>query len=826
MECSYVAGLAVRLARAALAHVIVAIVAFLAFVPSEGAAASSPVATRFASVLVSQVPTPVSTGKAPRIGALSPDTRLQLALNLPLRNQADLDQLLLELYDPHSPNYHQYLSVDQFTERFGPTESDYASVVNWARGNGLRVTHTAPNRHIVDVEASVVAINKAFGIVETQYRDDAHHRTFHAPDREPTVTGLAIPLLFVDGLDDYSLPRTGIERSQAPSSANGSGPNGSYLPSDIRTAYYGNGSLAGAGQTVAIFSLNGYHDSDLQTYFQYTNTTQTVPVNNVLVNDFSGDCTVVASNPVCQQCDDAEQILDIVNVMGMAPGLSQILFYEGTLATDILNVIAADNTAKTITSSWAGSNFGSAGPIFQEFAAQGQTYVNATGDGGSGSFSLLGYSAPRADPYVLQVGGTELATAGAGGAWASESGWPGSGGGYLLFGPSIPVWQVSAINVANQGSTSWRNSPDVAAEANTDNPGICNGQPASTYGGTSIAAPRWGGFIALANQQSVANGNGTVGFINPRLYGLAGNGFHDITSGSNGDFSAVAGYDLVTGLGSPKPVLIQLLAGSAVDDLFRSGFEATPSLPNLVPYRPTGWSDKIVVSNITGTSTDTGLLLPTDSLYVDWAVRNDGSVATGLPIDTDLYVDGAQVQSWELGTPLGPLYYEYVTDWSIGSLNAGPHTLEIVARYSGAESNIADNTYSRTVRISGPNLTPYQPAGWSDKLVVSNMDGSTTDSGFLLSTDTLYISWAVINDGIAATANPFDVYLYIDGSVYDHFWTMSMPAYVSQYGYVTSFSIGSLGAGSHVLELYADPTNVIPEMNESDNTYSKMITVH
>ena len=94
------------------------------------------------------------------------------------------------------------------------------------------------------------------------------------------------------------------------------------------------------------------------------------------------------------------------------------------------------------------------------------------------------------------------------------------------------------------------------------------------YGGTSFAAPRWAGFLALVNQQSVANGKGTVGFINPTLYNLGtsasrSTAFHDITSGSNppsvGDgsgFNAVPGYDLVTGWGSPAgPALIDQLAG-------------------------------------------------------------------------------------------------------------------------------------------------------------------------------------------------------------------------------------------------------------------------
>jgi xanthomonalisin len=124
-------------------------------------------------------------------------------------------------------------------------------------------------------------------------------------------------------------------------------------------------------------------------------------------------------------------------------------------------------------------------------------------------------------------------------------------------------------------STTWRNSPDVAAEANFDNPTVVNGSFVTGYGGTSFATPRWAGFLALVNQQSIANGKGTVGFINPTLYNVGrslsySTTFHDITSGSNPPtsgtgvgFSAVPGYDLVTGWGSPAGAsLIGLLAGS------------------------------------------------------------------------------------------------------------------------------------------------------------------------------------------------------------------------------------------------------------------------
>jgi xanthomonalisin len=304
----------------------------------------------------------------------------------------------------------------------------------------------------------------------------------------------------------------------------------------------------------------------------------TVPITNVLVGGFSGACTAVSS-PTSSTCDDGEQVLDIVNAIGMAPGIKQILFYEGSSNTEILNQMATDNVAKVLSSSWGWNPADAASddPIFQEFAAQGQSFVNASGD--DGEFNSSTYYFPGVDPYITEVGGTELTTTGPGGAWSAETGWPQSGGGYVS-GTPIPSWQqlTGVVNSSNLGSTTLRNSPDVSAEANFDNPTVINGSFVTGYGGTSFAAPRWAGFLALVNQQSVANGRGTVGFINPALYSLGistsyPSALHDITSGSNpptaGDgsgFNAVPGYDLVTGWGSPAGVgLINQLAGTSAN---------------------------------------------------------------------------------------------------------------------------------------------------------------------------------------------------------------------------------------------------------------------
>jgi subtilase family serine protease len=525
------------------------------------------------AMLAPHLPDAVANGKAGLMGAVGPQEHLKLAIHLPLRNQAELTRLLRDLYNPKSPDFHKYMSVSGFTERFGATSGDYNKVVAWAKANGLTVTATTTNRRLVAVEGSVDTVNRAFHVRLNYYWHPTEARPFYSPNREPTCVGLSVRLLQITGMTNYVLPHPML-RHGAAANLTGSGPSGEYLPSDMRAAYYGKGPLTGAGQTIGILSFDGYLASDVQLYFSTTGMSSTVPIKNVLVGGFSGACTTVTS-PTSSTCDDGEQVLDIVNAIGMAPGVKQILFYEGSSDTEVLNQMAIDNVAKVLSSSWGWNpaDAPSDDPIFQEFAAQGQSFVSASGD--NGEFNGSTYSFPGVDPYITEVGGTDLTTKGPGGAWSAETAWPHSGGGFVSDTP-IPSWQKlkGLINSSNLGSTTLRNSPDVAAEANFDNPTVINGSFVTGYGGTSFAAPRWAGFLALVNQQSVANGKGTVGFINPALYDLGisssySSAFHDITSGSNpptagsgNGFDAVRGYDLVTGWGSPSGVgLINQLAG-------------------------------------------------------------------------------------------------------------------------------------------------------------------------------------------------------------------------------------------------------------------------
>jgi subtilase family serine protease len=518
--------------------------------------------------LTAHVPLAVVNGQAPLIGELQSTQRMSLGVSLPLRNEADLDDLLQQLYDPQSANYRRYLSVEEFAGRFGPALEDHDAVVRFADANGLTVTETRANRLVVDVEGPVANIEKAFHVTVGVYRHPTENRTFYAPDREPTLD-LAIPVLHISGLDNFALPRAkNTKTSQSPEvKATGSGPHGQFIGSDMRAAYYGSGHLTGAGQSVGLFEFAGYEIGDVQLYFQNLNQPLNVPITSVRLNGMPLQCPP-------SECDDSEQVLDIEMTISMAPGLSQVVVYVGSNDVSIFSQMAADNTSKQLSCSWGWTDDESSlDPIFKEFAAQGQSVFVASGDNGSSTPGDTVW--PADDPYVTSVGGTDLTTNGPGGSWKSETGWSGSAGGPSKNGVPIPGYQQLAgvITPSNDGSTTLRNIPDVAAEANTNQYSCYDGSCSGGNGGTRYAAPQWAGFTAMLNQQAIADGGATVGFLNPIIYRIGlksiyDSDFHDVVSGSNGKYSAVTGYDLVTGWGSfVGPSLIDSLAGLATASL-------------------------------------------------------------------------------------------------------------------------------------------------------------------------------------------------------------------------------------------------------------------
>lgn len=518
------------------------------------------------------------------IGDLGATQRLDLAIGLPVRNQQALDQLLQQLYDPASPNYRNYLTPAEFTAKFGPTEEDYAVVIAFAQTRGLAVTATYPNRMLVDVNGSVADIEGAFNVTMRVYQHPTEARTFYAPNVEPSVDG-AVPVLAIGGLNNYFLARRTprvISRTTPAEGipALGSGTNGSYLAGDLRSAYLPDvpATLAGAGQTVGLAEYGcGFYTNDILAY-EATNGLPNVPVRPVLVDGYGGD----PGEPYLA----SEIASDIEMVMAMAPGTSGVFVYEGPGGSydDVLNTMAYPPPgvpiSRQLSSSWSWNPDTNACNTLLEFAAQGQSFFSASGDGDANAphfWSILD------DPYLTLVGGTELRTTGPGGAYVSERVWDadtnaciGSEGGISTTW-TIPTWQLGVDMSSNQGSTNMRNSPDVAMVADGVFITYNDGQSA-VAAGTSLASPLWAGLTALVNDQAAANGYPLLGFLNPALYAI-GKGqnynlcFHDVTQGSNqctksqGLFYAATGYDLCTGWGSPAGMhlineLIKVTAGA------------------------------------------------------------------------------------------------------------------------------------------------------------------------------------------------------------------------------------------------------------------------
>lgn len=252
-----------------------------------------------------------------------------------------------------------------------------------------------------------------------------------------------------------------------------------------------------------------------------------------------------------------------------------------------------------------------------------------------------------------------------------------------------------------------------------------------------------------------------------------------------------------------------------------------PSNQDLTPYQPSGWSDKIVVSKVTGTHTDDSPLVPTDQLYIDWAVINNGA-ATSVQFVTRLYLDGVLKSAWNSPPPLPAGNYAYVSDYSLGQVAVGTHTLQIITDATGAiaELDESNNEYSRTFTVTNPatlDLEPFKPAGWSDKIVISNTTGTNTDNTPILATDQIYIDWAVLNTG-TATSVQFVTRLFLDGTL-KYSWNSPPPLPGGSYSYVTDYAIGQLTPGAHTLQIVTDATNVITETNESNNEYSRTFTV-
>ena len=563
-------------------------------------------------------------------GRLPETNQLRLAIGLPLRDRAGLEAFVAQVSDPASPDYRHYLTPEELTARFGPTEQDYQAVKDFALTNGLVVTSTFGNRLLLDVTGPVTAVEKAFNVTLRTYPHPTEVREFFAPDTAPTVDA-ALPLVDVGGLNNFSRPHSHRAKRhvQHGTPHNGTSPdgNGAIFGNDFRNAYVPGTTLTGAGQSVGLFEWDGSYSNAVAAYAKAAGGGRTnITIQYIYLDGYNGKPTTGSNS------GEPEVDMDIEMAMAIAPGLSKIVVFEDdpntTSPMNLLNTMAASNTVKNLSCSWGWAStdepYTNTDDVFLEMAAQGQSFFNASGDADAftiGATSTNGVDnpsvadAPSSSPFVIVVGGTVLTMNGTGASYASETVWndgllagsySGSDGGVSSYYP-IPSWQTNISMTANKGSTTQRNIPDVALDA--ENIYEVLGKNATgddDGGGTSSAAPLWAGFTALVNQQAAANGLPSAGFINPAIYAIGRSTnysacFYDTTNGNNEwpssptQYVAVTGYDLCTGWGSPKaglinalavvPVAVDLLKPQTSGTNFQFQFLSQSGFTNAVQYR-------------------------------------------------------------------------------------------------------------------------------------------------------------------------------------------------------------------------------------------------
>ena len=541
---------------------------------------------------------PLQVQSATLLGRTQAAELVQLSLAVRL-DQNLLDQTLEELYGRNAPAQKHYLSSAEFAQRFGLAEKRQA-VKNFAQANGLTIDpiEDKPDSMVVKVAAPAGTVEKAFNVQFNQYRA-ADGQVFRAHDSEPMIPASLEPylsaVLGLSNLTGILHPHIQIKSVTAspPNFSGATGPAGSLAPADIHAIYGLTGTtLTGAGQTVALFELDGYNPTDITSYkatFGLSNT----PITFVGVDNTANLCGS-AQNQTCNGAtllsdpNMVEVALDIEMVLALASGVSQVMVYDGTNTgqgiLDIYNKIATDNAAKVISTSWGAPELFSPAldaleaQIFQRMATQGQSFYAASADNGAfDDKTTISVDDPASQPFVTGVGGTGLTgsvSAPAERTWNScgtgkclQTSGGSTGGGVSVVWP-IPSYQVGVSGLASQTA---RNVPDVSLNADP-NTGyavfVGGGFTATPIGGTSAAAPLWASFTALLNQASSISGSSVLGFANPTLYQL-GTGlstyaanFNDITSGNNGKYNAQPGYDNVTGFGSFKgSALINSLTG-------------------------------------------------------------------------------------------------------------------------------------------------------------------------------------------------------------------------------------------------------------------------
>jgi kumamolisin len=462
------------------------------------------------------------------------------------------------------------ISPAELDAKYGLTAADTEPLKKWLGKNGLTVTQESPDHMSVFATAPARVAAKALEFELTRVTKNGI--TYTAARTAPSLPGdIGANVQAIQGLQPFhQLKKHRVFRQPvARTPAAEAGPAGNsppYFPSAILKAFQGAGlGLDGSGMKIAILIDTFPLDADLTTFWE------TAKVPGSLTRIQKIDVNGGQMPPV-----EGEESLDAEWTSGIAPGANICIYATGSLSfgpldSGLQRILADaknDPTLRVVSISLGlgehetpPASIRTQDQVFVRLAALGVNVFVSTGDDGSSPNGVTEAEYPASDPNVVAVGGTTLKLNPADASIASETGWPGSGGGKSVKFKR-PSWQKGPGVV--HGTT--RVTPDVcsAADPNTGALVQVNGT-SQTIGGTSWSAPTWAAIVTLCNQARAGKGKAPLPFLNPHLYPLITTpSFRDVVSGSNGVFEAGPGHDLVTGIGSPN---VKALMAVLVDQI-------------------------------------------------------------------------------------------------------------------------------------------------------------------------------------------------------------------------------------------------------------------
>ena len=546
-------------------------------------------------------------------GPVDPGQRISgvsLMLKMSADQQADAEKLLEDQRNPSSPDYHNWLTPDQYADRFGLSPADIAKITAWLRDEGLSVDHVARSRNWILFSGAASQLQRVFSVEIHRYQvnGEMHRANANAPSIPAALQTVVQTIMDLD--DFYPKPPLHHAKPLASPQPDNTGSSGAHylVPGDLWVIYDTNPMLAkginGTGQKIAVIGDSGIALTDMQKF----RTTFSLPAADPQVTLTPG-----AADPGING-DQLEADLDLQWSGAIAPNATILYVYAPSVFTAV-DYVVSQNLAPVISLSFGFCELNISGnpdtssanyrAISQQANMQGITYVASSGDSGSADCDSdsaaiaksgnLAVNMPASVPEVTAVGGTEFNEGTSAGAYWSSTNASGNASA-LSYIPEM-AWNDSAAGTGlSTGLSStggglseffskpaWQTGPGVPADGVRDVPDIsfaASGSHVPYYvfsggvlynvGGTSAATPVFAGMLALLNQYLVSTGTLAkpgLGNINPNLYSLAQSTpgiFHDVTVGSNivpctpGNncltgkmgYTAGPGYDLATGLGS------------------------------------------------------------------------------------------------------------------------------------------------------------------------------------------------------------------------------------------------------------------------------------